>query len=223
MPVCSPCIFRSAAFHSTMIRYGQRRGELPRGGRPMLVGKQLGPFAHRQGTGQRRHGRRLPRRLHQDRPARRRQGHGPRPRRQRTPPPPRFEREAAILKQLNHPNIVRLFGIGKLSRHAATTRWSTSRASRSTSVMARRGRLTWEEVVDLRQAALRRPAARPRHRHHPPRPQAVQPHDPQGRHAQAHRLRHRQGHSTSPRLTAANCTVGTAAYMSPEQCRASAT
>ncbi len=52
----------------------------------------------------------------------------------------RFEREAAILKQLNHPNIVRLFGVGKFqgTRYYAMeyiigeSPMNTSSANRST-------------------------------------------------------------------------------------------
>ena len=111
----------------------------------------------------------------------------------------RFEREAEILKQFNHPNIVRLFGIGKFqgTRYYAMEFIEGESLDR---IMSRRDRMTWEEVVSLGKqlcAALQHAPTRPAL--HPPRdPQAIQSDDSQGRHSQADRLRHRQGHGRYP-------------------------
>jgi serine/threonine-protein kinase len=129
----------------------------------------------------------------------------------------RFEREAKILKQLNHPNIVRLFGIGRQGSMAYYAMEYIQGESLDR-VMARRGRMSWEEVVDLGQqlcAALQ--------------------------HAHEKGIVHRDLKPSNlmilpdgtlkltdfgiakdldvTALTGANCTIGTAAYMSPEQCR----
>src|SRR5262249_26764419 len=60
----------------------------------------------------------------------------------------RFEREANILKQLNHRNIVRLFGVGK---HHGSPYYAMEyiQGESLDKLMARRGRMSWEEVVDL--------------------------------------------------------------------------
>jgi eukaryotic-like serine/threonine-protein kinase len=129
----------------------------------------------------------------------------------------RFEREADILKRLNHPNIVRLFGHGKFQG----TRFYAMEYVIGQSldhVMARRGRMTWEEVVELGQQLC----------------SALQ-------HAHEAGVVHRDLKPSnlmvladgtlkltdfgiakdldSTALTSANCTVGTASYMSPEQCK----
>jgi serine/threonine-protein kinase len=131
----------------------------------------------------------------------------------------RFEREAAILKQFKHPNIVRLFGIG---RYRGTPYYAMEYVQGESldHVLARRGRLSWEEVVALGKqlcAALQ--------------------------HAHAQGVIHRDLKPSNlmilpdgtlkltdfgiakdldvTQLTSANCTVGTASYMSPEQCQGS--
>jgi serine/threonine-protein kinase len=129
----------------------------------------------------------------------------------------RFEREGEILKQLNHPNIVRLFGVGR-SHGMRFYAMEYIKGEGLDKVIQRRGRLTWEEVVALGQqlcAALQ--------------------------HAHEQGIIHRDIKPSNlmmlldgsvkltdfgiakdldvTQLTAANCTVGTASYMSPEQCR----
>jgi serine/threonine-protein kinase len=129
----------------------------------------------------------------------------------------RFEREAEILKQLRHPNIVGLFGVGK-SQGVRYLAMEYIQGESLDKMMARRGRLSWEEVVELGKqlcAALQ--------------------------HAHEKGIVHRDLKPANlmvlpdgtlkltdfgiakdldvTQLTSANCTVGTAAYMSPEQCK----
>jgi serine/threonine-protein kinase len=129
----------------------------------------------------------------------------------------RFEREGEILKQLKHPNIVRLFATGKF--HGSPFYAMEYIEGESLDhVMARRGRMTWEEVITLgRQLCA-----------------ALQ-------HAHEQGIIHRDLKPSNlmvladgtvkltdfgiakdvdvTQLTSANCTVGTASYMSPEQCK----
>jgi eukaryotic-like serine/threonine-protein kinase len=129
----------------------------------------------------------------------------------------RFEREGTILKQLKHANIVRLFGTGK---HHGMPFYAMEYIEGESldHVMARRGRITWEEVVAIgRQLCSALYYAHMQgiiHRDLKPSNLMMLP----------------DGivkltdfgiakDLDVTQLTSANCTVGTAAYMSPEQCR----
>jgi serine/threonine-protein kinase len=129
----------------------------------------------------------------------------------------RFEREAEVLKQLNHPNIVRFY-IASQYQGAPYYAMEYIEGEPFDRMLSRRGRLTWEEMVDYGKqicAALQ--------------------------HAHDQGIVHRDLKPSNlmimpdgtvkltdfgiakdldvTQLTGANCTVGTAAYMSPEQCK----
>jgi serine/threonine-protein kinase len=130
----------------------------------------------------------------------------------------RFEREAEILKQLKHPNIVRLFGYGKHKRIPYYAMEYVEGESLDRVLARRGGKLPWEEVVRLGQQLC----------------DALQ-------HAHEQGIVHRDLKPSNlmilkdgtlkltdfgiakdldvTALTEAHCTVGTASYMSPEQCK----
>jgi serine/threonine-protein kinase len=129
----------------------------------------------------------------------------------------RFEREADILKQLRHPNIVRLVAHGRYKKTPFFAMEYVEGESLDR-VLARRGAFPWDEVVAIgRQLcdALRHAHERGIiHRDLKPSNLMVLPDG-------ALKLTDfgiaKDTDVTA--LTGANCTVGTAAYMSPEQCR----
>jgi serine/threonine-protein kinase len=132
----------------------------------------------------------------------------------------RFEREAAILKQLNHPNIVRLYATGHF-RRAPFYAMEFVDGEPLDRILQRKGRLIWEEVVTLGQQLC----AGLQHAHemgivH----RDIKPSNlmilPDGTLKLTDFGIARDLDVT--RLTSTHSTVGTAAYMSPEQCRGEA-
>jgi serine/threonine-protein kinase len=129
----------------------------------------------------------------------------------------RFQREAEILKQLRHPNIVRLIAVGRFNKSQFYAMEFIEGESLDRRLI-RRGRLSWEEIVELGQQLCA----------------ALQYAHDQG-------IIHRDLKPSNlmalddgtvkltdfgiakdmdlEGLTATNCTVGTASYMSPEQCK----
>jgi eukaryotic-like serine/threonine-protein kinase len=129
----------------------------------------------------------------------------------------RFEREGKILKQLRHPNIVRLIATGHYKKTPFFAMELVDGESLD-KVLARRSAYSWEEVVDLGKqlcAALQHAHMKGIiHRDLKPSNVMVLP---DGTVKLTDFGIAKDVDVTA--LTGANSTVGTAAYMSPEQCR----
>ncbi len=130
----------------------------------------------------------------------------------------RFEREAQILKQLNHPNIVQIYGHG---RTGGTPYYAMELLSGESmdKILSRREKLSWQEVIDFGiPLSLALQHAHERgiiHRDLKPA-NLILGNDNVLKLADFGIAKDLEG----TQLTSAHCAVGTAAYMSPEQCRA---
>jgi serine/threonine-protein kinase len=129
----------------------------------------------------------------------------------------RFEREANILKQLDHPNIVRLYGVG---RYQKTPYIAMEFVEGETleSQLERRVRHSWEEVCTIgKQICAALAHAHDKGIIH----RDLKPANLMITHDGVVKLMDfgiaKDVDVTA--LTGANSTIGTAAYMSPEQCR----
>ncbi len=129
----------------------------------------------------------------------------------------RFDREGAILKQLKHPHIVRMIGIGRY-KHTPFIAMEFVDGKSLDHILADRKRMNWEDVIHFGKQLC----------------QALQ-------HAHDRGIIHRDLKPSNlmvtndgvlkltdfgiakdtdvTALTGANSTIGTAAYMSPEQCK----
>jgi serine/threonine-protein kinase len=129
----------------------------------------------------------------------------------------RFEREGEILKQLKHPHIVRLFATGHYKKTPFLAMEFVDGEALDVA-LERRGRLTWEEVVRYaKQLCLALTHAHEKgiiHRDLKPSNLIILK---DGTLKLADFGIAKDADVTA--LTGQNSTVGTAAYMSPEQCR----
>jgi serine/threonine-protein kinase len=129
----------------------------------------------------------------------------------------RFEREADILKQLKHPNIVRYAGTGSYKRTPFFIMEYVEGESLD-KILARREKFSWEDVVGLGKqlcAALEHAHGKGIiHRDLKPSNLMIL----KGGTLKLTDFGIAKGADLTA-LTGTNCTVGTAAYMSPEQCR----
>lgn len=129
----------------------------------------------------------------------------------------RFEREAEILKQLRHPNIVRLFATGSY-RKTPFFAMEFIEGQSMDRLLERRKRFPWEEVVHIgKQLCMALQHAHEKgiiHRDLKPSNLMLLP---DGTLKLTDFGIAKDTDVTA--LTGANSTVGTAAYMSPEQCR----
>lgn len=129
----------------------------------------------------------------------------------------RFDREASILKQLRHPHIVRLYATGKYQKTPFIAMEFVD-GEPLDRVLARRGKLSWEEVAAYgRQLCEALQYAHEKgiiHRDLKPSNLMI---------AADGRLKLTDfgiaKDTDVTALTNANSTIGTAAYMSPEQCK----
>ena len=129
----------------------------------------------------------------------------------------RFEREANILKQLRHPHIVRLIAHGKINKSNPYIAMEYIDGEALDRVLARRGKLSWEEVVTYgRQLCEALQYAHDKgiiHRDLKPSNLMLT------KDGQLKLTDFGIAKDTDvTALTGANSTIGTAAYMSPEQC-----
>jgi len=130
----------------------------------------------------------------------------------------RFEREANILKQLKHPHIVRLIAHGKINKQNPYIAMEFIDGEALDRALARRGKLSWEEVLAYGKQLCE--ALQYAHEkgiiHRDLKPSNL--------------MITREGilkltdfgiakDTDVTALTGANSTIGTAAYMSPEQCK----
>jgi serine/threonine-protein kinase len=130
----------------------------------------------------------------------------------------RFEREANILKQLRHPHIVRLIAHGKIHRQNPYIAMEYIDGEALDRALARRGRLSWEEVTAYgRQLCDALQYAHDKGIIH----RDLKPSNLMLTRESVLKLTDfgiaKDADVTA--LTGANSTIGTAAYMSPEQCR----
>jgi serine/threonine-protein kinase len=129
----------------------------------------------------------------------------------------RFDREASILKQLRHPHIVRLFATGRF-RKTPFIAMEFVDGEPLDRALARRGKLSWEEVAAYgRQLCEALQYAHEKgiiHRDLKPSNLMI---TPDGRLKLTDFGIAKDTDVTA--LTGANSTIGTAAYMSPEQCK----
>jgi len=129
----------------------------------------------------------------------------------------RFDREATILKQLRHPNIVRLLATGRY-RQTPFIAMEYIDGEALDTTLARRGRFSWEEVVTFG----RQLCAALQHAHE----KGIIHRDlkPSNLMLTKDRVLKLTDFGIAKdqdvtALTGANSTIGTASYMSPEQCK----